>query len=210
MQAFNTKTASRVTGASEKQLRYWDKVGVVKPSVAQAAGRGTRRLYSFLDLIQARAAKQLKDDGLSLQKLRRALRVLRERPDEVKHPLAQLRLITDGKSVFCLTDDPAALEDILKKSQLVHVFAIKPVCEYVSRGLARVTRSSRRRVEVAGTMYNVRVDPDFVDGGFTAECRALPGCVTVGETKEEALCNMRDAIADWLAADEEARIAQAQ
>ena len=212
MQAFNTKTASRVTGASERQLRHWDRAGVVRPSVAQAAGRGSRRLYSFLDLVQARAAKQLRDDGLSLQKLRTALRLLRERPEEVKHPLAELRLVTDGRSLFKLTDDPGVLADLLRRNQHVHVFAvaIKVLCDNVTKGLAKVARSSRHRVEVNGTVYNVRIDPDFVDGGFIAECPRLAGCVTDGETKEEALRHMRDAIADWLAAGEEARRAQAE
>jgi predicted RNase H-like HicB family nuclease len=49
-----------------------------------------------------------------------------------------------------------------------------------------------------------------VDGGFIAECPALRGCVTDGETPEEALRNMRDAIADWLAAGQERHRARAQ
>ena len=38
------------------------------------------------------------------------------------------------------------------------------------------------------------VRPDLEDGGFVAECPALPGCVSQGETREEALENIRDAI----------------
>jgi len=212
MQAFNTTVASAVTGASERQLRYWDKVGVVKPSVAQAAGRGSRRLYAFLDLVQGRAAKRLRDEGLSLQKLRKALALLKEKPEKVRHPLAELRLITDGKSVFRLTEDPRVLQDLLEQRQFVHVFAIyiKTMCDDVNAELQRTTKPERHDVLVNGVKYRVFIEPDFVDGGFVAECRRLRGCVTTGETKEAALSHARDAIADWLAAGRESRLAQAQ
>lgn len=40
------------------------------------------------------------------------------------------------------------------------------------------------------------------EGGYWAEVPALPGCVTQGETKEELLGNLREAIEGWLAAGE--------
>ena len=210
MNAYNTKTASAVTGASERQLRYWDKKGVVKPSVGEAGGRGSRRLYSFLDLVQARVAKRLRDGGLSLQRLRMALAILKEHPDLVKHPLAQLSLVTDGDTVFRLTDDKAVMKDILKRGQLVSVLAIKPLHDFVLAHLGRTVKITRAKVEAAGKAYRVTVEPDVVDGGFVAECPALRGCVTDGETPEEALRNIRDAITDWLASGQERHRARAQ
>jgi predicted RNase H-like HicB family nuclease len=41
----------------------------------------------------------------------------------------------------------------------------------------------------------VRVGPDTLDGGWVAECLDLPGCFSQGETREEALSNLSDAIA---------------
>jgi len=210
MKAFNTKTAGRVTGASQKQLIYWDKTGLVKPSVAGASGRGSRRLYSFLDLVQIRVAKELREQGLSLQKLRKAIHVLKEHPEEVRHPLAELRLITDGKALFRLTSDPEALEDILKRGQLVSALAIKPQYDYVHQRVVKTIRKAKEKVDVLGKTYTVLVEADVVDGGFIAECPALPGCVTDGETPEAAVRNAREAIADWLAAGEGKHLAKAE
>jgi DNA-binding transcriptional MerR regulator len=210
MKAFNTKTAGRVTGASQKQLIYWDKTGLVKPSVAGASGRGSRRLYSFLDLIQIRVAKELREQGLSLQKLRKAIHVLKEHPEEVRHPLAELRLITDGKALFRLTSDPEALEDILKRGQLVSALAIKPQYDYVRERVVKTIRKAKEKVDVMGKTYTILVEADVVDGGFIAECPALPGCVTDGETPEAAARNAREAIADWLAAGEGKHLAKAE
>jgi predicted RNase H-like HicB family nuclease len=47
--------------------------------------------------------------------------------------------------------------------------------------------------------YPVVVTPDLEDGGFVAECPAISGCVSEGETIEEAMANIRDAIEGCLA-----------
>ncbi len=36
------------------------------------------------------------------------------------------------------------------------------------------------------------------DGTWVAECPAIPGCVSQGTTRDEALVNVREAIADCL------------
>ena len=47
--------------------------------------------------------------------------------------------------------------------------------------------------------YPIVVKPDTEDGGFVVECPAIPGCVSEGDTMEEAMSNIRDAIAGCLA-----------
>ena len=41
------------------------------------------------------------------------------------------------------------------------------------------------------------------DGYFVVECPALPGCVSQGKTRDEALANIREAIAGWLEVQQE-------
>jgi predicted RNase H-like HicB family nuclease len=53
----------------------------------------------------------------------------------------------------------------------------------------------------------VRVEPDELDGGFVAECVDLPGCMSQGETEEEALENLADAIAGVLAIQMQGQVA---
>ncbi len=48
-------------------------------------------------------------------------------------------------------------------------------------------------------IFNVVVTPDIEDGGFTVSCPVLPGCHSQGETIEEALENIRDAISGCVA-----------
>jgi predicted RNase H-like HicB family nuclease len=47
-------------------------------------------------------------------------------------------------------------------------------------------------------MRQVILYPDHEDGGWIVEVPSLPGCVSQGETREEALANVRDAIETWI------------
>jgi predicted RNase H-like HicB family nuclease len=40
--------------------------------------------------------------------------------------------------------------------------------------------------------------PDHEDGGWVAEVPSLPGCISQGDTREDAIANVRDAIATWI------------
>lgn len=62
----------------------------------------------------------------------------------------------------------------------------------------RVKRLGRRR-HSAGWTFTVNIWPDELDGGFGAECLELPGCFSQGETEDEALANIMDAITEVLA-----------
>ncbi len=41
------------------------------------------------------------------------------------------------------------------------------------------------------------------DGYFVAECPSLPGCISQGKTKEEAIANIKEAMDGYIAALEE-------
>ena len=41
------------------------------------------------------------------------------------------------------------------------------------------------------------------DGYWIVECPSLPGCVSQGETREQAIANAKEAIAEYVAALEE-------
>lgn len=45
--------------------------------------------------------------------------------------------------------------------------------------------------------YRVLIEQDE-DGMFVAECPALPGCISQGNSREEALRNIKDAMAGYL------------
>ena len=105
MDAYNSKMASRIVGVSLRQIQYWDEQGFIRPSVKLAEGRGTKRLYSFHDLICLKVVKDLAHHGLSLHKIRRCLRPLRAYAGGTAQPPESLKYLTDGEKLFMITSD---------------------------------------------------------------------------------------------------------
>ncbi|HEX2184398.1 MAG TPA: type II toxin-antitoxin system HicB family antitoxin [Chloroflexota bacterium] len=46
--------------------------------------------------------------------------------------------------------------------------------------------------------YTIILDPDLEEGGYTVTVPALPGCVTQGETLEEAIAMAKDALRGYI------------
>jgi DNA-binding transcriptional MerR regulator len=116
---YDSKTASRIVGVSLRQLQYWDEQDFIRPSVKPAEGRGTKRLYSFHDLICLRVVKDLAHHGFTLQKIRRCLRPLKENSSQTEHPAASLKYLTDGEELFVITDDRQKILDAIERRFIV-------------------------------------------------------------------------------------------
>ncbi len=65
-------------------------------------------------------------------------------------------------------------------------------------GLVAAVDFSMRRSQIRKMKYRVVIEPDE-DGVFVVECPALPGCVSQGRTRAEALANIKDAMTGYLA-----------
>ena len=193
LEAFGTKTVISLTGVSRNQLDHWDRQGIVKPSVSAGRGKGSRKEYSFRDLVQIKVAKRLRDEGISLQKIRKALVYLRRHFPEVRSPLAELRFLTDGVSVFVLTEDPDIILDTLK-GQFVFAFALGEMIQNLRTDIKGFAKPFEERVQVEGAYYTVVLVPDLEDGGYSIQCKELPAAISQGETTQEALDNVIDAI----------------
>lgn len=191
---FNTKTVSKIAGLSNRQIDYWDRTHFIKPSVSEASGYGSVRLYSFNDLVQMKVAKTLMDKGISLQKIRKTITYLKKNMPEVERPLAEMRFLTDGETIFVLTKDKKEIIDTLKSGQLVFAIALGEIVEDLKGEIVALRKERKYEVTVKGRKYSVLLHPDTEDGGFWIECPSLPGCASQGDTVEEALEMIKDAI----------------
>ena len=99
MAGFTAKQVVTLTGVPYKRLDSWANSGFLIPSIAAADGIGSRRLYSFQDLITLRTAKLLRDAGISLQGLRNVVQFLRD-THGMAQPLAHTRLVMVGDEVL--------------------------------------------------------------------------------------------------------------
>jgi DNA-binding transcriptional MerR regulator len=152
MEGFSADQASRYTGCTAHQLRYWDRISLVKPSVQATGGRpGVKRLYSFRDLVSLRVIKSLLDGGMSLQRVRKAIEFLRRKADLEQH-LSDLKLVTDGNSIFQIAKNDGEILDALREGQMSFFLAIDDVARSVD---AKVSHYLYDREEFVSALERV-------------------------------------------------------
>jgi DNA-binding transcriptional MerR regulator/predicted RNase H-like HicB family nuclease len=190
----------RVVGVTYRQLVYWDGTGLLRPSVQKARGRGSRRLYSFEDLVELRVIAKLLAVHISLRTVRKVARYLRQHFTELVRPLAQLSLVTDGKRVLVQTIDSEHLIDATAEGQLVIAFAVAPIVADLKGRVAELQAARHVVVRAGGRPYTAVLTPDLQVGGFTIEVSELPGVVTEADTIPEARRMVSEAIRLWLEA----------
>jgi tetratricopeptide (TPR) repeat protein len=91
---FSRREVLRFLDIGEKQLDYWERLRLVRPK-----RRAGERFYDFRDLISLRTAKQLIEEGVPAQRLRRAVLALERQLAEVKAPLTELRIVSNGREI---------------------------------------------------------------------------------------------------------------
>src|SRR2546430_368480 len=123
----------KVIGISYRQLDYWARTGLVTPSIRDAGGSGTQRLYSFQDLVQLRVIKKLIDAGVSLQRVRKAVKFLRE---HMSSEPAGITLLSDGVSVYACESEDEVI-DLLRRGQGVFAIALDAVWAALSGSLGK-------------------------------------------------------------------------
>ncbi len=154
-EGFTAEQASRLAHCTHHQLRYWDRVKLVSPTIQGTGGRpGVRRLYSFRDLVALRVVKSLLDNGMSLQRVRRAWDYLRRHAD-MEQQLSTVTLVTDGQSIFQVAGDEGEILDSLREGQLAFFVAIDEIARAVEED---VTRFELDRGEFLGMLQRVEDD----------------------------------------------------
>jgi DNA-binding transcriptional MerR regulator len=144
-QGFRAPEAKRIAGITYRQLDYWTRTGLVTPSVKDAHGSGSQRLYSFQDLATLKVIKRLLDTGVSLQRVRKAV----EHLHTMKRPPHGVTLMSDGRTVY-EADSPEAVVDLLRDGQGVFAISLDAVWSDVETDVTKARKPRRSRAVVGG------------------------------------------------------------
>lgn len=110
---FSGRRTAEIVGITYRQLDYWARTDLVTPSLAQARGSGTRRQYSYRDLLELKTIKTLLDSGLKLESVRQVFDYMRE---NLGTDISSANLVISGnKSVVVGSGEE--LIDVLRKGQ---------------------------------------------------------------------------------------------
>ena len=105
--------AAEIVGITYRQLDYWARTDLVRPSLADATGSGSRRLYSYRDLLELRVIKSLLDAGIKLESVREVFSYLR---DNLGEDVTTANLVIQGNQAV-LVRDGGELIDLVQKGQ---------------------------------------------------------------------------------------------
>jgi len=121
-----------IVGITYRQLDYWARTDLVRPSITDSKGSATQRTYSFSDLVRLKVVKSLLDAGVKLQTARKAIDYLRE---DLGDDWATANLVLDGtNSVLARTDD--ALIDLVRRGQgVLNIVPLGHVMEELDAGV---------------------------------------------------------------------------
>jgi DNA-binding transcriptional MerR regulator len=112
-QGYRGPQVCSIVGITYRQLDYWARTDLVRPSVADAKGSGSQRRYSYRDLLELKVIKSLLDAGVSLQSARRAIEYLRKNLGE---DVASANLVIDGGGSV-LARSGEEIVDLLRRGQ---------------------------------------------------------------------------------------------
>jgi DNA-binding transcriptional MerR regulator len=137
-EGFRGPQVCAIVGITYRQLDYWARTGLLCPSVAEAKGSGSHRVYSYRDLLELKVIKQLLDAGLGLRQARRAIDCLRSGLGE---ELATANLVLGAAGSVLRTGEE--IVDLLKGGQ--GVFNIVPLAPVVGELDAAILDLTSRR-----------------------------------------------------------------
>lgn len=150
---FSWREVCRLFDISEGRLRYWDRSDFISPS----GHDGVRRCFTFQDLIAIRSAKELIDQGVTLQKARKIIGKLKGILPKSTNPLAKLRIKGDAGTVVVLDEDR---EFEAQSGQLLIDFSVENIQESIVSELPSRREDPESRTAYEWYLEGCRCDED--------------------------------------------------
>jgi DNA-binding transcriptional MerR regulator len=113
-----------IVGITYRQLDYWARQGLIRPSIADAKGSGTQRLYAYTDIVELKVIKKLLDGGVALAKARKAVEYLREHLGE---DLASADLVLDGPNSLLVRTDEELIDQYRKGQGVLNLVKLTAI-----------------------------------------------------------------------------------
>lgn len=143
-QSFSGSQAAQIAGITYRQLDYWARTNLIRPSLSDAKGSGSRRSYEYRDLLELKVIKQLLDAGIKLESVREVFNYLRSHVDT---EIAAAHIVISGKAVVLCQGDQ--LVDVVRNGQ--GVLNVLPLANIKSDVDAMIVSLSDKIASTAST-----------------------------------------------------------
>ncbi len=158
-QGYRGPQVCSIVGITYRQLDYWARTDLLRPSIADARGSGSQRRYSYRDLLELRVIKNLLDAGVSLRSARKAIEYLRS---HVGTDIASANLVLDGaSSVLVRTGEE--IVDLLRQGQgVLNIVPLAGVKDEVDAAILELPTPDRAAPTAPATAGGVGEGPASV------------------------------------------------
>lgn len=138
---FSGTRAAEIVGISYRQLDYWARTDLIRPSATDAAGSGSRRKYTYRDLLELKVIKNLLDAGIKLESVRDVFAYLRNHVDT---DISAAHIVINGNSVILCDGDE--LIDVLRGGQgVLNVLPLSGVRDEVNQQISFIDSNKKTR-----------------------------------------------------------------
>ena len=172
-QHYTLSEVSRILGIHVNRLRYWERLHLVRP-----AERRGERFYNFRDLVALKTIAQLTENRVPARRLGRAVAALQKQLDDVQAPLAELRVVSNGREVAVFGPASSAAHEPLtgqfvlnfetrEVAGKVHALSARTAEEWFEMGLAsdsnpdtwpQAAEAYQRALELAPDWLEARIN----------------------------------------------------
>jgi len=138
---YSGKRAADIVGISYRQLDYWARTDLVRPSVKDAHGVGSRRRYSYRNLLELKLIKTLLDNGIKLESIREGFTYLR---DQLGEDVSTVKLVIAGSSAILVRENDELIDVVnrYRGEGVLNVLALDGVKEQVDAAIVELFPSS--------------------------------------------------------------------
>jgi DNA-binding transcriptional MerR regulator len=150
-EGFSGREAADIVGITYRQLDYWARTDLIRPSLADANGSGSRRRYSYQNLVELKMIKTLLDAGQKLERVREAFHYIRELGEDI----SSAQLVIAGNAVLLVKDED--LVDVVNKHKgqgVLNFLAMDGVAQEVDAAVTEL--EARRERELSDPVGAVR------------------------------------------------------
>jgi DNA-binding transcriptional MerR regulator len=152
-EGWSGQRTAEIVGITYRQLDYWARTDLVRPSLADAHGSGSRRKYSYRDLLELKTIKRLLDAGIKLEVVREVFTFLR---DNLGEDVSTANLVIQGTRTVLIQTD-GELIDLVKRGQgVLNILPLAGVKEEIDARIVALRPSGERAGSRAPRLGAVR------------------------------------------------------
>ncbi len=206
----STSVVAGLTGATVRMVDHWARSGLLRPSGQDATGRGSRRRYTFQDVVVLQAVQKLREGNCPLRRIRTAIRYLKAHyPDTpASEALAKLTLLTVGRRVYLLNDEHEMMEVVTGQLHMVWAVPVGRIILETTQRLESLPQTWTESAVLKGREFRISISREGRGRPFVARCHELRGLIAEAGSADVAAAQARQQILHVLARDASARARQ--